>query len=445
MMHMKVLAALSNPKRLQTKMAHPLPQEFGREYTTPPKKTRRPHLKTRTGCFSCKRRRIKCNEQRPICLSCFRNSDTCEYPQPEEITYTPERASSATGDQSRSVGPVAAVSRGTTEICTGTDAVIDTTPVPTPRTGISTTIDPTMRMSAGDLELMHHYTRFTAQDLEQNGSGPSYSPVWQDFIPSLAFQDEFLLHGLLSIAGLHLGWLSPHRKMELTFRASVHQQQALAAFQAALPSVSKENCPSFFAFSCLLVPITFVSGTRNAESEDGANDIIQCIKLIQGGYGLLLQYKDELLQTPLKQLLQPMLFSNVRGAHGIPNADHILPLFDLCKGIADVDASNACTLATHDLLNIFGQVALQRSRGESSVLASLLWPANLGSKFIELLHARTPEVMVILGHYSVLLHRDSDTQTWYLVGYARYMLDAIQATLSDSWREMLSWPESCIR
>ncbi|KAG5208038.1 hypothetical protein GTR04_3400 [Trichophyton interdigitale] len=32
------------------------------------RKTRRRHQKSRNGCFECKRRRIKCDEEKPACL-----------------------------------------------------------------------------------------------------------------------------------------------------------------------------------------------------------------------------------------------------------------------------------------------------------------------------------------------------------------------------------------
>lgn len=54
--------------------------------------SRRGHIKSRLGCFSCKRRRVKCNELRPSCTSCQRLGLRCEYPT--QATTTPNAASS---------------------------------------------------------------------------------------------------------------------------------------------------------------------------------------------------------------------------------------------------------------------------------------------------------------------------------------------------------------
>lgn len=41
---------------------------------------RKGHTKSRRGCYSCKRRRIKCNERHPECSHCLKAGLQCEYP-----------------------------------------------------------------------------------------------------------------------------------------------------------------------------------------------------------------------------------------------------------------------------------------------------------------------------------------------------------------------------
>jgi hypothetical protein len=41
---------------------------------------RKGHTKSRRGCYSCKRRRIKCNEKLPDCNHCIKAGLQCEYP-----------------------------------------------------------------------------------------------------------------------------------------------------------------------------------------------------------------------------------------------------------------------------------------------------------------------------------------------------------------------------
>jgi hypothetical protein len=41
---------------------------------------RKGHTKSRRGCFNCKRRKVKCQESRPVCSNCTRVGLDCEYP-----------------------------------------------------------------------------------------------------------------------------------------------------------------------------------------------------------------------------------------------------------------------------------------------------------------------------------------------------------------------------
>lgn len=50
---------------------------------------RRGHIKSRGGCYNCKRRRIKCQETVPACGHCTKTGLKCEYPALPQITHQP--------------------------------------------------------------------------------------------------------------------------------------------------------------------------------------------------------------------------------------------------------------------------------------------------------------------------------------------------------------------
>ncbi|RWA03287.1 hypothetical protein EKO27_g11816, partial [Xylaria grammica] len=45
--------------------------------TAPPVKRRATHAKARTGCLTCKRRKVKCDEARPACARCLKSGHRC--------------------------------------------------------------------------------------------------------------------------------------------------------------------------------------------------------------------------------------------------------------------------------------------------------------------------------------------------------------------------------
>ncbi|OIW33764.1 hypothetical protein CONLIGDRAFT_191062 [Coniochaeta ligniaria NRRL 30616] len=43
---------------------------------------RRYHQRSRNGCITCKKRHVRCDEARPLCMNCLRNGGECGYPDP---------------------------------------------------------------------------------------------------------------------------------------------------------------------------------------------------------------------------------------------------------------------------------------------------------------------------------------------------------------------------
>ncbi|OQE32035.1 hypothetical protein PENSTE_c001G08463 [Penicillium steckii] len=67
------------------------------------------HKRTRSGCFTCRARRIKCDESRPICERCRKGSRDCVYPSP-------------TGSASKTGGRTVGKSRGSRPPSQGSDS-----------------------------------------------------------------------------------------------------------------------------------------------------------------------------------------------------------------------------------------------------------------------------------------------------------------------------------
>lgn len=80
----------SNPPKQPT-ILQPLPDQ-------------KKHKRTRSGCFTCRARRIKCDETRPVCERCRKGSRDCVYPSP---TATSSKAGVRSSAKSRSTRPQA--------------------------------------------------------------------------------------------------------------------------------------------------------------------------------------------------------------------------------------------------------------------------------------------------------------------------------------------------
>ncbi|KAI1283905.1 hypothetical protein F5Y07DRAFT_348025 [Xylaria sp. FL0933] len=146
--------------------------------------------KSRHGCQTCKRRKIKCDEARPVCGNCarrFYDVEKCDYPSPPASRQR----------QSRQLPRVAA-----DEHVAQPDSV-STSIVQRP-TGVSA--DPTQRQL--EMRLMYHYTQFAALELPAT-YGYTSKELWIDKVPQMAFESDLLLDSLLAVAALHLKDLTP--------------------------------------------------------------------------------------------------------------------------------------------------------------------------------------------------------------------------------------------
>lgn len=293
-------------------------------------------------------------------------------------------------------------------------------------------------------ELMYHYTLFTAITLGDNYTESSLNHLWQHQVPQLAFQHEYLLHGILAITALHMAHSSPTRRTELYFKGSLHEQEALKSFQEALMSMDQSNCCALFTFSCLLVPIIFVSKTRESNMSESPAELFDWIGLCQGGYSILRQHRVELQESFLEPLLRPFLFADMGSIEELEGRERILSLLKFTSTIQDEETSQICSLAAHDLVSVFVQINTRKRLGKTTFVTSMVWPVRLSIKFVNLLKQGNPESLVIMAHYCILLHRDPDSSSWFLHGYAKYVLNAIRRYLPVDWYPFIAWPVEVI-
>ena len=291
-----------------------------------------------------------------------------------------------------------------------------------------------------DLQLLHHFLTVTSLLLSAHDSQEAQD-LWRVHAVRLGFKHEFLLRGILAVAALHMGYLLPDRRSAYQLKASTHQEIALQSFQDTLGRVDESNCHALFTFSCLIIVMAFASPRK----EDPQTEILHWFHLLRGCNSVLQLHWDLLRNSFLSPLLQEMSYTVTKAAHHVPDTDRIMDLQAVCCNPAQPrEVSQAYSLAIHELLKVFIQASVVRSRGEGTVLASLVWPINLSPKFLELLAEQQAEAMVILAHYCILLHWGDEEDEWFLRGWARYTLDTIKASIGESWHESLAWPEEVV-
>lgn len=373
----------------------------------------------------------QCNEQQPVCSNCERRQIKCDFATPEDTPpESLQSGDSGTISRQETLGELSASQQ---------NPHVD----PFQQPDIVSTKNSTV-LDVADLYLMHHYDVVVAP-MFANHHNVDAIALWRIHIVSLGFKHDFLLRGILAVTAVHLAYIHPDKRAVYDLQASTHQSIALASFQDTLAHVDGSNCHAIFAFSCLIIVMTFAS--RKDKASDFQTDVLQWFYLLRGASIVLQMHQESIQCSFLKPLLDEMHFNENIAAHSIPDTDKITDLFAVCgKRQHNRDVSQAYTLAIHSLLTGFIQASVLKSRNEGTVLSSFVWPINLPPKFLDLLGEEQPEALVVLAHYAILIYWGEDeSDNWFLGGWARYMLDTIRELVPQEWHEHLIWPDSIIK
>ena len=95
---------------------------------------------------------------------------------------------------------------------------------------------------------MHHFTAYTYKSLSVAGQTEE---LWQVYVPRQALQHDFLMHGIMAVASLHISHERPDDSEKYFEMSTKHQQNAFSLFKNQLHHVNNYNCHALFAFAVL--------------------------------------------------------------------------------------------------------------------------------------------------------------------------------------------------
>ncbi|KAL2757302.1 hypothetical protein ACRALDRAFT_1067922 [Sodiomyces alcalophilus JCM 7366] len=193
---------------------------------------RRSHRKVRTGCKTCKLRKIKCDETKPHCLNCLRYGAKCDIAEGLPAS-APSAAASPARDPPFSFN--------------------------SPPSG-----PPSLNML--DLELIYHWSTATSRTITED---PSIQEFWRSNAVRLALRRDHVMRGILALSALHLAQLCPSREADFLHRSVHHHEHAARRAMTLMPLVEsthdQELADSLFLFSVL----TMYYAIANSEDPSG--------------------------------------------------------------------------------------------------------------------------------------------------------------------------------
>ncbi|KAL4733939.1 hypothetical protein BDV11DRAFT_199223 [Aspergillus similis] len=334
-----------------------------------------------------------------------------------------------------------------------------------------------------DAELLTHYLTTTHRTFI---TSPETTDVWQNAIPTLAFQHPFLLHGLLACTALHKAYLFKHNSQvakEYRFLAYSHQALALPEFRSAVEDPTEDNCCAILAFAHLLIIYSFGSSstdpndpesdclflTRTAKPkltnpQEGNGDgtvygnvhvLPNWLFFIRGSCSVLSNTMHHVLSSPL----HPLIDAWALRPHQTEDTNTTL-LRHFLSVIPSSSFTCQLTSPPENTINFGGDVVHLDSWPESVVQiyttaatqlnASFLylrrykpteitawnilrvWPVVVSLDFINLLQQEHPGALILLAHYCILLKYMD--RYWYFEKRAEILIRRIWSRLSSEWR-----------
>lgn len=269
-------------------------------------------------------------------------------------------------------------------------------------------------------------------------------------IVKYAFIYPFLLNELLALSALHLSTRRPTQQSFYREEATRLQSQGLRLFNETTRDLNHQNIIPAFLFSALLGVATFFETFHDPMYD--ANDwttffdnIIQSIRLLQGVRSIVIPWWHYLITSEIKDILD--------AEDHIPQLegwrDDVIDRFESTRihisqspGLDQIQLA-VCDKAIEELIFVYKD-AFANGReptpeDQAAAKHATRWLILIPSGFTELLVQRKPEALVILGQFSIMLHKLRDC--WNVGDAAHRLLSVVEAHLEEPWLGALSWPQ----
>ncbi|KAI0383420.1 hypothetical protein F5Y04DRAFT_251272 [Hypomontagnella monticulosa] len=374
------------------------------------------HTKSKSGCTTCKHRRVKCDEGKPQCANCLRRMAECVYvvakrksrsstaePNPPIIEHTsgPQSEMGCSGD-----GDIGGGDGGGRQ--SPTEAHYDANHLL-------------------DLRLMHHYTAYAAEALAGAGSpigaGHLASKLKFD-LPQAASQHQFLMDAILYVAMVHLGSSNPTSIDSLPIY--IYRDRALRSLRRVVPDTSPETIRATRAATFLLAGVSFPASRITKQTDLWITDWMT-LALGQRNFSAFQRYPSLLhvendSQSPSST---PSAMIPIDILEAITNSDND-------RGL-DVIYSAAAELGKIILML---DIAYEQSTLENKIKS---WSfSTVPPEFLEMIRQRRPCVLVVLAYYLVLFRFLPDS--WIYQDLVSHDIKEIQTAVGPRWEEYLSIP-----
>lgn len=265
-------------------------------------------------------------------------------------------------------------------------------------------------------------------------------------MPQLGFSHDFVMHGILALAALHLAKTSPERGESCMEQAVLHHQTGLKKASVALPAIDEDNCSALYIFSALTLLYTLASTTLHKSDNFilvGEAGVAEWIVLSRQSYSIVRVAGDALRAGPLG----PIFSAGARraawqGEHKATSegADRLRAISAyIDQTTPDPNHREAYSQAISELIKIYGVIEnLIKDDLPRETSDIFIWPFKLSDRYLDLLQQPTQEALAILSFFAVLPLQFE--QHWFLEDFSKHLISRIYPLIDENHLSWIQWP-----
>ncbi|GAP83273.2 putative Zn2 Cys6 DNA-binding protein [Rosellinia necatrix] len=386
--------------------------------------------KSRHGCQTCKQRKIKCDEARPVCGNCARryyNLERCDYPsvpvsRQRQNRQLPRNAADASPVQPDSPPPTSIMTRPT-----GASA--------------------NQAQRQLEMRLMYHYTQFAALELPAT-YGYTSKELWLDKVPQMAFESDILLDSLLTVAALHMQDLMPEDP-KLGMAVNHYLDRTLTKHRYSLGCIDKSLAEPLFLTAFMLCITSWQLEHRRSLTSETYRIPANVFAIVRGCCALHRQYDGWLAQAGY----DPKAIWSLASSSNVVQTDHPL-LRDITEDIEKLlEASHVSDMPADDaevyrdtaecVLSLYRSLVLKVG---STILQRLVFTmaVRMKSQYVTMLVAGEPLALALYARILTVL--GFIDHLWWSRGSSNnrdilhYSINGISNMMPTEWSWAMEWP-----
>ncbi|OKL59035.1 hypothetical protein UA08_05592 [Talaromyces atroroseus] len=368
------------------------------------------HKKSKTGCGTCRSRRVKCDEVHPICGNCVRYGVECFYDRFKPGYQYRHNTSSSSS--------------------------------PTP-SNVATSRSPRHLL---ELQLMSQFITKTVDSLPTS-TQPELAKVWREDAPRLAMKHPALLDTIFALASLHLTLTQP--SSNCSDAHCQYMDSVLKAHREEIRNVTLSNADAVWFTSSLLrftifarlqerniEPYTLPGEWLSLMSMAGSTfrSIWTCVRENPGSEKLVTMelFRASILAQEWHK--QPDDVSPRAFAHLLERA---MPRDELEPWGSEISETYA------QAVEALGNIKYAIDSKQATKYVTMRLAAYLGllpPKFGQLVLDKQPRALVIFAHYFTLMADYTDV--WTIGATPQREITGLSSLIPEDWQPLMHWPLS---